>query len=73
MNNKLILIIFIILLGAAIIPFSFTSTLGPYIFGWLPFPLLYWWILMFLNLIFMFWVCKSFVKSVESNKEEEGK
>lgn len=71
MNNKLILTIFLVLLGAAIIPFGFTSVQGPYIFGWLPFTLLYWWILMFINLIFIFWVCSAFVKNAEKNKEEE--
>ncbi|AVP54347.1 hypothetical protein K144313037_07460 [Clostridium tetani] len=73
MNNKLILSIFAILLCAAMVPFGFTSKASPYIFGWLPFPLLYWWILMFVNLIFILWVCSCFVKSAQKDKKEEVK
>lgn len=73
MNNKLILTIFVVLLCAGMIPFEFTSTPEPYVFGWLPFSLLYWWILMFINLIFIAWVCRSFVKSAEKDKKEEVK
>ncbi|MGN9165817.1 hypothetical protein ACTNDY_11150 [Tissierellaceae bacterium HCP3S3_D8] len=60
MNHRLVLTIFIILLLLAMIPFSFTATPEPYIFGWLPFPLLYWWGLMIVNLIFVLWVAKKF-------------
>ncbi|HLR20709.1 MAG TPA: hypothetical protein VK087_01755 [Tissierellaceae bacterium] len=68
MNHKLILSIFVVLLLLALIPFSLTATPEPYIFGWLPFPLLYWWILMVVNLVFVLWVSKKFV---ESSKEDE--
>ena len=62
MKHKLIFIIFIVLLLAAMIPFGFTLSPEPYVFGWLPFPLLYWWIHMLLNLVFVLWVAREFVK-----------
>ncbi|MDR7870883.1 MAG: hypothetical protein RIN55_08500 [Tissierellaceae bacterium] len=68
MNHKLILSIFAVLLLLGMIPFSFTATPEPYIFGWLPLPLLYWWVLMGINLIFVLWVANSFVKNA---KEED--
>lgn len=69
MKHKLILSIFAILLLLGMAPFSFTATPEPYIFGWLPFPLLYWWILMAINLIFVLWVTKQFTKNAK--KEEQ--
>lgn len=69
MNHKLILSIFVILLLLGMVPFSFTATPQPYVFGWLPFPLLYWWILMAINLVFVLWVAKEFTKN--SKKEAE--
>ena len=71
MNHKLILIIFVILLLLGMVPFSFTATSEPYIFGWLPFPLLYWWILMIINLIFVLWVAKKFTDSVKRRRNDE--
>ncbi len=71
MNHKLILIIFVILLLLGMVPFSFTATPEPYIFGWLPFPLLYWWILMIINLIFVLWVAKKFTDSVKRRRNDE--
>lgn len=67
-KKNIIKIIFAILLLLAMIPFSFTKSPEPYIFGWLPFPLFYWWILMFLNLIFVLFVAYDFVKN---EKDEE--
>ena len=61
MNHKLILIVFVILFFAAMYPSQFTKTPDPILFGWLPAPLLYWWALMGVNLIFVLWVAKSFV------------
>lgn len=69
MNHKLILSIFVVLLLLAIIPFSFTASPEPYIFGWLPLPLLYWWGLMVINLIFVLWVAKKFTKSAKEEKK----
>lgn len=71
MNHKLILIIFVILLLLGMAPFSFTATPEPYVFGWLPFPLLYWWILMAINLVFVLWVANSFVKDANKDPREE--
>lgn len=71
MNHKRIGIIFAILYGLCIIPFPFTANNGVYLFGWLPFTLLYWWVLMFVNLAFVLWVCHRFVKSHENDKEDE--
>ncbi|MDD7305757.1 MAG: hypothetical protein PUG67_04125 [Peptoniphilaceae bacterium] len=67
-KNKIIMGIFIVLLLLAMIPFSFTKSAEPYIFGFLPFPLFYWWILMFVNLIFVLIVAHDFVKN---EKDEE--
>lgn len=69
MKNKYIFIIFVILLLAAMIPFSFTSRPEPFLFGWLPLSLAYWWTLMIVNLIFVLWVAYSFVKN--NNDEED--
>ncbi|MBC8587208.1 hypothetical protein [Paratissierella segnis] len=69
MNHKLILSIFVVLLLLAIIPFSFTASPEPYIFGWLPLPLLYWWSLMVINLIFVLWVAKKFTESAKEEKK----
>lgn len=68
MNHKLILGIFAILLFLGVAPFSFTATPDPYLFGWLPLSLGYWWVLMAVNLVFVLWVAKEFVKHA---KEEE--
>ena len=67
-KKNVIKIIFVILLMLAIIPFDFTKNAEPYIFGWIPFPLFYWWILMFLNLIFVLKVAYDFVRN--ENDEE---
>lgn len=62
-KNKLIASVFITLLLLAMLPFGFTKNPEPYIFGWLPFPLFFWWILMFVNLIFVLLVTHDFVKN----------
>lgn len=67
-KNKIIMSIFIILLLLAMIPFGFTKSPEPYIFGWIPFPLFYWWTLMFINLVFVLYVVHDFV---ENEKDEE--
>jgi len=69
MNNKLVFIVFVILLMLAMLPFSFTESPEPYVFGWLPFPLFYWWILMFVNLVFVLIVAKKFVESSKKGGE----
>lgn len=66
-NHKLVLTIFVILLLAAMVPTSFTATPDPIFFGWLPGPLLYWWVLMAVNLAFVLVVAKKFVE----NEDEE--
>lgn len=71
MNKKRIFVIFVILLILAMVPLKFTTAPEPYVFGWLPGPLLYWWILMVLNLIFVFWISKEFVKSEKEEEENE--
>lgn len=73
MKTKLIAVIFAVLLLLAAVPFSFTEGAQTYLFGWLPLALAYWWVLMIVNLIFVLWVCKSFVKHSEANKEKEEK
>lgn len=70
MKHKRIGIIFLALYLLSAIPFPFTQGTQIYLFGWLPLALMYWWILMVLNLIFVLWVCRSFVKH---SKKEEGK
>lgn len=70
MNHKLILTIFVILLLASMIPTAFTSTPDPIFFGWLPGPLLYWWILMAVNLVFVLMVAKQFVESDEGEDKD---
>ena len=50
-------------------PFEFTKSPEPYMFGWLPFPLFYWWILMFVNLIFVLFVVKDFAKNEKDGEE----
>ncbi|MCG0276249.1 MAG: hypothetical protein L5655_08860 [Thermosediminibacteraceae bacterium] len=62
------LIIFVILLLAAAIPFEFTERPEPYVFGWLPFPLFYWWILVILNLLFLYWVSSSWLREINEKK-----
>ncbi|MCH4208076.1 MAG: hypothetical protein LKF50_07235 [Solobacterium sp.] len=69
MNNKRILIVFVILFLAAAIPWPFTAGEQTYLFGWLPGCLAYWWLLMIINLIFVLKVSKDFVKS---NEKKEG-
>lgn len=71
MNHKLIAIIFAVLLLAGMLPFGFTASPEPLVFGWLPFPLLYWWVLMFLNLVFVLWVAHCFVKEAEEKNRAE--
>lgn len=71
MNHKRILTIFVILFLAGAIPWPFTSGEQTYLFGWLPGCLLYWWILMIINLIFVLWVAKVFVASNEKKEGEE--
>ncbi len=71
MNHKLILTIFVILLLLAMIPFSFTATPEPYVFGWLPLPLLYWWGLMIVNLVFVLWVAKKFTMHSKGESKHE--
>lgn len=68
MNHKRIGTIFVILLLLGMLPFPFTAGEQIYLFGWLPFALLYWWCLMIVNLVFVLWVCNCFAKT---NKEEE--
>ncbi len=71
MSNKKVFWIFLVLLCAAALPFSFTTRPEPYIFGWLPFPLFYWWILVVVNFVFLFRVTRSWL--AEQRKKEEGK
>ena len=66
-----IFIIFIVLFLAGVIPFKFTKTPEPYIFGWLPFPLFYWWIVIALSFIFLLWVAFSWIKLDEKGKEDK--
>lgn len=67
-KNTLIKVVFVILLLLAMLPFGFTKSPEPYVFGWLPFTLFYWWILMFVNLIFVLIVAKDFVKNGEDEE-----
>lgn len=67
-KNTLIKVVFVILLLLAMLPFGFTKSPEPYVFGWLPFPLFYWWILMFVNLIFVLIVAKDFVNNGEDEE-----
>lgn len=69
-HKKSIAVIFIILLTLGMAPWPFTATPEPYIFGWLPFPVFFWWVLMFINLAFVFWVASVFVKEA---KEDQAK
>lgn len=68
MNHKLIGVIFAVLYLLGALPLPFTKGEQMLLFGWMPICLLYWWILMVVNLIFVLWVCKRFV---DSNKEED--
>lgn len=63
-RNTLTLVIFAILFLAACIPFGFTESPEPYVFGWLPFPLLYWWILVGLNFVFLLWTTYAWLKEI---------
>ncbi len=67
-KNTLIKVVFVILLLLAMLPLGFTKSPEPYVFGWLPFPLFYWWILMFVNLIFVLIVAKDFVNNGEDEE-----
>lgn len=69
MNHKRILTIFVVLLLLAMLPFGFTKSPEPYIFGWLPFPLMYWWALMFVNLGFVLYVAAQFVKNEKEDDQ----
>lgn len=70
MNHKKIGIIFVILFLLSMLPMPFTAGSQTYLFGWLPVALAYWWVLMIVNLIFVLWVCKVFVKSSKEEGEE---
>lgn len=70
MNHKAIFATFVILLLAAMIPTNFTNTPDPILFGWLPGPLLYWWVLMAVNLVFVLVVAKQFVESDEGEDKD---
>lgn len=63
MNHKCIGGIFAVLFFLCVAPFPFTQGAQVYLFGWLPMALAYWWVLMVANLVFVLWVCKSFVDS----------
>ena len=69
MNNKVIIPIFIVLFLLGFIPFPFTKQSPVLLFGWLPVTLASWWILMFIDLIFIYCVCRHFVKV---SQEKEG-
>ncbi len=71
MNHKLIGAVFAVLYFLGAFPFSFTEGTPVYLFGWLPLSLLYWWVLMVVNLVFVLWVCRRFVESSKHEKEEE--
>jgi hypothetical protein len=73
MKNKIIIPIFVVLFLLGAVPWPFTAQPTPYIGGWLPFPLAFWWILMAVNLIFVLLVAKHFVNVSEKNIEEAGK
>ena len=73
MNHRRILTIFVILLLLAIIPLPFTAGEQTYLFGWLPLALAYWWVLMLVNLGFVLWVCRKFVKSSQEDAEKKEK
>jgi len=70
-RNTKVLIIFVILLLAAMIPFKFTNSPEPYLFGWLPLPLFYYWLLVVLNFIFLLWVCLSWLKEVRQREDKK--
>ena len=71
MNHKKIGIIFLVLLLLALIRFPFTKGPLVYLFGWLPVTLVYWWVLMVANLVFVLWVSHEFVKTSKKDKGEE--
>lgn len=71
MNHKLIGTIFAVLFLLGMLPMPFTAGEQMLLFGWLPLALAYWWVLMVLNLIFVLWVCKSFVNSSKKEEEQE--
>ena len=73
MNHKKIGIIFLVLLLLALILFPFTKGPQVYLFGWLPVTLVYWWVLMVANLVFVLWVSHEFVKTSKKDKGEENK
>lgn len=70
MKNKIILPIFAVLFLLGAIPFKFTESGANLLFGWLPVPLAFWWVLMFVNLIFVLAVASHFVKTSEKEEEE---
>lgn len=70
MNHKRIGTIFVILFLLCMLPFPFTAGEQMYLFGWLPFTLVYWWCLMIVNLVFVLWVCHCFVKSHTDEEAE---
>ena len=71
MKNKIIIPIFIVLFLTTAIPWPFTAASGNYLFGWLPRPLAYWWILMAVNLVFVLLVSRHFVKTSKDEEYEE--
>ena len=72
MKNKIIIPIFLVLFLLSFIPFAFTESCTPLLFGWLPTPLAYWWILLVADLIFVFIVCRHFVKTSEKEEDPHG-
>lgn len=73
MKLKVIIPIFLILLLLGAIPFSFTARDGILLFGWPPSTLAFWWVLSVLDAVFIYLVCRHFVKvsAEEKNREEE--
>lgn len=71
MKHKLIGTIFAVLFLLAFLPLPFTEGEQTMLFGWLPATLAYWWVLMVVNLVFVLWVCKSFVKHANEEDEKE--
>jgi hypothetical protein len=55
--------LFVLLFLAAAIPWPWTARPEPYLFGWLPFPLFYWWVLVVLNFIYILWAANEWLRS----------
>ncbi|SHH17708.1 hypothetical protein SAMN02745245_00746 [Anaerosphaera aminiphila DSM 21120] len=71
MKNKIIIPIFVVLFILGAFPFKFTAQSGNYLFGWLPVPLAFWWLLMIVNLVFVLIVSKHFVNVSERESKDE--